>query len=144
MSNVQAPALQQVLVDSYTLMIKLHNYHWNVEGINFKPLHDLFEEQYTELFTAVDVIAERIRQLGPKVPASSRVFAATTSIKAGDENLSDKEMIKDLVVSHEAVLTSIDKALKLSQDAEDEPSVGLLVDRQSFHQKAVWFLSSMV
>ena len=63
-----ASGLSQLLADSYTLYLKTHNYHWNVEGPMFNTLHLMFEEHYTELATAVDEIAERIRALGVKAP----------------------------------------------------------------------------
>ena len=70
-----ATGLSRLLADSYTLYLKTHNYHWNVEGPMFSTLHQMFEEQYTELATAVDEIAERIRALGIKAPGSYSSFS---------------------------------------------------------------------
>ena len=66
--------LSRVLADSYTLYLKTHNYHWNVTGPMFQTLHTMFEEHYTELATAVDDIAERIRALGEFAPGSYTQF----------------------------------------------------------------------
>jgi len=65
-----AAGLKQLLADSYTLYLQTHNFHWNVTGPRFRELHLLFEEQYTELATAVDDIAERIRTLGAAAPGT--------------------------------------------------------------------------
>ena len=78
-----AAGLSRLLADSYTLYLKTHNFHWNVTGPQFNTLHLMFEEQYTELATAVDEIAERIRALGVKAPGSYTAFAKLTSIEEG-------------------------------------------------------------
>ena len=57
-SRIQiAEGLKRVLADSYTLYLQTHNFHWNVTGPQFRELHLMFEEHYTELATAVDDIA---------------------------------------------------------------------------------------
>ena len=73
--------LSRLLADSYTLYLKTHNYHWNVEGPMFNTLHLMFEQQYTELATAVDTIAERIRALGEPAPGSYAAFSKLSSIE---------------------------------------------------------------
>ena len=92
-ANKITEALQIVLADNYALYLKTQNYHWNVTGANFRSLHLLFEEQYTDLFTANDDIAERIRTLGPKVPATLGVFALATNIQDGNENADAQTMV---------------------------------------------------
>ena len=76
-----AEGLSKVLADSYTLYLKTHKFHWNVEGSRFRTLHLMFEEQYNELATAVDEIAERIRALGFPAPGSYSEFSALTEIQ---------------------------------------------------------------
>src|SRR5512132_894702 len=75
-----ADGLSHLLADSYTLYLKTHNFHWNVEGPMFNTLHLMFEGQYTELALAVDLIAERIRALGYPAPGSYAEFVGLTSI----------------------------------------------------------------
>ncbi len=65
--------LSSVLADTYTLYLKTHNFHWNVEGPMFNTLHLMFMDQYTELWNALDAIAERIRSLGYPSPAPARI-----------------------------------------------------------------------
>ena len=69
--NTVIEQLEVLLASSYTLYLKTHNFHWNVKGPMFTTLHTLFETQYTELATAVDEIAERIRALGAMAPGTT-------------------------------------------------------------------------
>src|SRR3989338_1918039 len=96
-----ADGLSRLLADTYTLFLKTHNYHWNVTGPMFQTLHLLFETQYTELFTASDAIAERIRSLGFPAPGSYAQFSKLTSIKEATSVPRAKEMLKDMVEGHE-------------------------------------------
>ena len=73
--------LKRVLADTYTLYLKTHNYHWNVTGPMFDTLHRMFMDQYNELWTAVDEIAERIRALGHYAPGGYKAFAELTRIE---------------------------------------------------------------
>ena len=95
-----ADELKILLADTYALYLKSQNYHWNVEGPNFKPLHEMFEEQYADLAGAIDVISELIRGLGYKARGSFEIYAKLTSIKPADENTNSTKMLKDLVESH--------------------------------------------
>lgn len=76
-----AAGLSRLLADSYTMYLQTHNFHWNVTGPMFSTLHTLFETQYTELATAVDEIAERIRALGVKAPGSYAAFSELSNIR---------------------------------------------------------------
>ncbi|MDY7094248.1 MAG: Dps family protein [Acidobacteriota bacterium] len=140
-----ADGLSKLLADSYTLYLKTHNYHWNVEGPMFNTLHQMFEEQYTELAEAVDVIAERIRALGFPAPGSYEEFQKLTSIEQEkEEGIAAEEMVKRLVRSHEAVVKTARSVLPSADKATDEPSVDLLVERMRLHEKTAWMLRSMV
>lgn len=91
-----------MLADSYTLYLKTHNYHWNVTGPMFNTLHLMFERQYTELATAVDEIAERIRALGMPAPGSYKAYARLTDIEEEEGAPDAAEMIRQLVIGLEA------------------------------------------
>lgn len=99
-----ADGLSRLLADSYTLYLKTHNYHWNVTGPMFSTLHQLFEQQYLELATAVDLIAERIRALGFRAPGSYKEFTHLTSIFEAEGEPDATEMIRDLMEGQEAVV----------------------------------------
>ncbi len=139
-----AAGLSKVLADSYSLYIKTHNYHWNVVGPQFNALHAMFEEQYTELATAVDEIAERIRALGHLAPGSYQEFMALTSIKDGNNKLSAEEMIRDLVEGQETVTRTCRDLLPIAEEAGDAPTADLLTVRMQTHDKTAWMLRSML
>lgn len=117
-----ASGLSKLLADSYTLYLKTHNYHWNVEGPQFNTLHLMFEGHYTELATAVDEIAERIRALGVKAPGSYSEFNAITSIEEATGEESAEEMIRQLVIGQETVARTAREASEAAADASDEPT----------------------
>ena len=142
--NIIAEGLGTLLADSYTLMIKTHNYHWNVEGAHFPALHALFEGQYTELFAAVDEIAERMRALGAKAPAGLHAFSDLSAVKDGDSSKKDKEMVSDLLADHETIISRGEKVLRLAEDNGDAPSADLLTRRLESHQKQAWMLRSFL
>ena len=134
--------LSKLLAESYTLYLKTHNYHWNVTGPMFHSLHLLFEEQYTELATAVDTIAERIRALGDKAPGSYAAFARLSSVKDAEGEPGAAEMLKTLTADHRIVAERANKVLKLAASHEDEGTAAIASDRIEIHEKAAWMLSA--
>jgi starvation-inducible DNA-binding protein len=136
--------LSRLLADSYKLYLKTDNYHWNVTGPLFNTLHAMFEAQYTELATAVDDIAERIRALGHRAPGSYREFAKLTSIVEEQGDPSAEEMIRELVIGQEAVVKTARSVFPLADSAHDEPTADLLTQRMNLHEKNAWMLRSML
>lgn len=136
--------LNKLLADSYLLYLKTQNYHWNVTGKMFRSLHTLFEEQYKELANSIDEIAERIRALGEFAPGSFSTFGKVTSIKEETSIPSAEEMIHNLVVGNEAVVTTAREIISLTDDCEDDVTADLLVDRMQVHEKNAWMLRSMI
>lgn len=139
-----ADGLSRLLADSYSLYMKTHNYHWNVTGPMFNSLHVMFEEQYTELATAVDEIAERIRALGHLAPGSFSEFSALTSIKEGDKSADAQSMIRDLVESQETVVRTCREIFPSVDEASDEPTADLLTVRMQTHEKTAWMLRALL
>ena len=139
-----ANQLSALLADSYSLYLKTHNYHWNVTGPLFNTLHTMFEEQYTELATAVDEIAERIRALGIKAPGSYSAFTALTSISEATGGESAEQMIRALVEGQETVARTARAAFPAADSADDEPTADLLTQRMRIHEKNAWMLRSML
>ncbi|MGD8426234.1 MAG: Dps family protein [Balneolaceae bacterium] len=137
-----ANALSKVLADSYMLYLKTHNYHWNVTGELFHSLHEQFEEQYNELATAVDEIAERIRALGYRAPGTFSEFNDLTSINEEVEEPEALEMVRRLALGNEQVLRTAREALEPAKAAEDEATVDLLTQRLHVHSKTAWMLRS--
>ncbi len=136
--------LSKLLADSYLLYLKTQNYHWNVTGKMFQPLHTLFEEQYTDLAEAVDEIAERIRALGEFAPGSFSAFSKVASIKEENGLPTAEEMIHNLVVGNEAVITTAREIINLCEEAEDDVTADLMVERMQIHEKNAWMLRSMI
>ncbi len=128
------------------MYLKTHNFHWNVIGPMFQPLHSLFEEQYIDLWNASDVIAERIRALGFFVPASYEDFAKRSKIKeaVGNSRVDATTMITQLVGDHEIISRLARELLPEIEEAEDQVTVDLLSDRMKIHEKNAWMLRSFL
>ena len=139
-----AAGLSRLLADSYTLYLKTHNFHWNVTGPMFNTLHVMFMEQYTELWNALDLIAERIRALGFPAPGTYREFAALTVIKESEGVPNAKEMIAQLVAGQEAVVKTARSIFPVVDAASDEPTADLLTQRMQIHEKNAWMLRSLL
>jgi starvation-inducible DNA-binding protein len=134
--------LEKILADSYMLMLKTQNYHWNVVGSNFKPLHETFQTQYEELFASVDELAERIRSLGSKVDGTIDNFKKHSEIKNGNKDFSAEEMIKDLSNDHQIIVKKLHVAIKTAQAEGDESSADIFIQRAKAHEKNIWMLVS--
>jgi starvation-inducible DNA-binding protein len=138
-----ADGLKALLADSYTLYLQTHNFHWNVTGPQFRELHLMFEEHYTELALAVDEIAERIRTLGVYAPGTYAALAALTSIKESADIPPADEMVTILTGGHETVVRTCRKVLAIAQQADDESSAALISDRMRLHEKTAWMLRAL-
>lgn len=139
-----ADGVSRVLADSYSLYLKTHNFHWNVTGPMFNSLHAMFEEQYTELATAVDDIAERIRALGARAPGSYTEYARLTSIPEESTTPDAQEMLRQLVTDHEIVARTAREVFATADSANDQPTADLLTERMQLHEKTAWMLRSML
>ena len=138
-----ANGLKRLLADSYTLYLQTHNFHWNVTGPQFRELHLMFEEHYTELATAVDEIAERIRTLDVAAPGTYKTFAELSSINEIEGVPSANEMVGLLTRGHEQVVKTCRDVLVPAQDASDESTVALVSDRMRVHEKTAWMLRAL-
>jgi starvation-inducible DNA-binding protein len=135
-----ADAVGRLLADTYALYFKTHAYHWNVTGPRFHDLHTMFEEQYTELWQATDVIAERVRALGALAPISYEELAGAASIKFDDATPKADAMVANLVDGHEQVVRTARVVLKLAGEHGDEATADLVAPRVSAHEKFAWML----
>jgi starvation-inducible DNA-binding protein len=135
-----AEGLKRLLADSYTLYLQTHNFHWNVTGLQFRELHLMFEEHYTELALAVDDIAERIRTLDIPAPGTYKQFAQLSSIEEVEGVPSSSEMVELLTKGHEQVIRTARDVLKIAQQADDESTASLVSDRMAIHEKTAWML----
>jgi starvation-inducible DNA-binding protein len=139
-----ADGLSRLLADTYTLYLQTHNFHWNVEGPMFNTLHLMFMAQYTELWNALDAIAERIRALGYPAPGTYKAFANLTSIEETDGVPDALDMVRILVKGHEAVTRTARKVFPAAEKASDESTADLLTQRLQIHEKTAWMLRSLL
>ncbi len=140
-----AAGLSKLLADTYTLYLTTHNFHWNVTGPMFNTLHLMFMTQYTELWTAVDPIAERIRSLGHPAPGSYAAFGKLATIPDAPTNPPKAlEMVRILVDGHEAVARTARGIFPLADKASDEPTADLLTQRLTVHEQTAWMLRSLL
>ncbi|HES76263.1 MAG TPA: DNA starvation/stationary phase protection protein [bacterium] len=135
--------LSRLLADSYSLFLMTHNFHWNVVGPQFRSLHLMFEEQYTELFTGVDEIAERIRSLGIAAPGTFKKFESLASFAIPEDAMGAGEMLVALVQAQEAVVRTARATLPVADEANDQPTMDLLTRRMEIHEKNAWMLRAM-
>jgi starvation-inducible DNA-binding protein len=140
-----AAGLARLLADTYTLYLTTHNFHWNVTGPMFNTLHAMFMAQYTELWNAVDPVAERIRSLGHPAPGSYAQFGKLSSLKdAPGSPPKAMEMVRILVEGHEAVARTARQVFPLADKAGDEPTADLLTQRLTVHEQTAWMLRSLL
>jgi starvation-inducible DNA-binding protein len=139
-----AEGLGRFLADSYVLYGKTHGFHWNVTGPMFNTLHLMFMDQYTELWTALDVIAERIRALGFPAPYGGAHFAALASIPETEGQPGALDMVRELIKGHEAVARTARSLFPVVSAADDQPTADLLTQRLQFHEKTAWMLRSLL
>ncbi len=144
-------SLQNVLSNTYGLYFATHNYHWNVEGSQFINLHKLFDEQYNELFQAVDIIAERIRELESyAIPFKDKdilnILKTTSDAinKETDVNTRALRMVHNLIDMNQTVINICQLTKNEAQAVEDDETESLMVERVTAHQKALWILRSIV
>ena len=140
-----AAGLSRLLADTYTLYLTTHNFHWNVTGPMFNTLHAMFMQQYTELWNAVDPIAERIRSLGHVAPGSYAQFGQLASINDVPATPPKAlEMVRILVEGHEAVARTARSIFPVADEAHDEPTADLLTQRLAVHEQTAWMLRSLL
>ena len=140
-----AEGLSRLLADTYTLYLTTHNFHWNVTGPMFNTLHAMFMGQYTELWNAVDPVAERIRSLGHPAPGSYAAFGRLSSLPDAPETPPKAlDMVRVLVAGHEAVARTARKLFPIADKAGDEPTADLLTQRLTVHEQTAWMLRSLL
>jgi starvation-inducible DNA-binding protein len=140
-----ADGLSHLLADTYTLYLTTHNFHWNVTGPMFNSLHDMFMLQYTELWNAVDPIAERIRSLGHVAPGSYADFSKLSSLPdAPPKPPRALEMVAILAAGHEGTARTARSLFPLVDKAGDEPTADLLTQRVTVHEQSAWMLRALL
>lgn len=137
-----ANGLKKLLADTYALYLKTHGYHWNVEGPHFQQLHALFMEQYTEMWTAVDELAERIRALGEYAPSSYSEMASLSSIVEETGHPDWRVMVTNLAEGHHETAKSAREVLRVAEEIGDDATADVVTPRITLHEKTAWMLRS--
>ena len=137
-------SLSTVLADSYMLYLKTHNFHWNVTGPMFQTLHVMFQEQYTELWNALDDIAERIRALGHYAPGTYKRYAELSSIQEEPSVPDPREMIRQLVEGQEILVRTLRASVRIADEIDDYPTADMLTTRMEIHEKNAWMLRAFL
>lgn len=135
--------LNQLLADSYALYLKTQYHHWNIIGPNFYMLHKMLQEQYEELAEAVDSIAERIRMLGAFAPGSFEEFTKLTKIKSGIQQ-DWQSIIETLHADHVYMSNSLQIHIRHAEEAKDDVSMDLMIQRAAYHQQVAWMLLATI
>ncbi|OGB71550.1 MAG: DNA starvation/stationary phase protection protein [Burkholderiales bacterium RIFOXYC12_FULL_65_23] len=139
-----AAGLSALLADSYTLYLMTHNFHWNVTGPQFNSLHNMFMTQYTEQWTALDIIAERIRALGFPAPGTYKEFVKLASIEEVEGVPKATDMVRHLVAAQEATARTARTLFPVVDAANDQPTADVLTQRIDIHEKTAWMLRSLL
>jgi starvation-inducible DNA-binding protein len=133
--------LQTALADEMVLYVKLRNYHWNVTGQSFAPLHALFEAQYTQLEATIDELAERVRMYGENTIGTMNAFIKTARLQEDDGKLPDTNgMVANLVNDHEALIRHLRADIDALDELDDVGAEDMLTGLLQDHQKMAWFL----
>jgi starvation-inducible DNA-binding protein len=134
--------LTKVLADTFILYFKTHAFHWNVEGPHFSALHEMFGEQYTEMWTVSDDIAERIRALDAYAPLNLKAMHSAATIGETGQMPDAMEMVKQLANDNQALVETIYPVLRAAEEKGDEATVDMLIGRINTHEKYAWMLNS--
>ena len=135
--------MRKVLADTFAMYLKAHNYHWNVEGVNFPQYHEFFGNLYGELHGAVDPIAEEIRALNAYAPGSFTRFLELTEIEDEMTIPSGVEMAARLTIDNEKVLSTLNLAFKLADELDQQGLADFVAGRIDAHKKHGWMLRSI-
>lgn len=144
MSQTIIEDLRLVVADTYALIAQTHLCHWNVRGPSFFSLHAAFEEQYNELFGAVDEIAERIRAKGALAPGGLSNLANMAGIEELAEDSTAEEMVRHLADANEKLLKDLKAASKRAAEIGDSETEDMMIARIQVHEKTVWMLRSFL
>jgi starvation-inducible DNA-binding protein len=136
--------LSRLLADTYVVYLKTHNFHWNVEGPMFQTLHQMFMEQYTETWNAIDLVAERMRSLGHYAPGTYAEYLKLARVKETAGVPKAEQMVKLLIDGQEAIVKTAREVLPVAEGANDQPTLDLLTQRMQVHEKNAWMLRSLL
>ncbi|MEM7651015.1 MAG: DNA starvation/stationary phase protection protein [Pseudomonadota bacterium] len=137
-------SLKIVLADTFALYFKTHAFHWNVTGPRFHSLHEMFEEQYIDMWEASDTIAERIRQKGDFTANNPKDIMKDTTLEHISQTPDANEMVKMLANDNREIVKSLKEAADVAAEAKDVATEDLMIERMQAHEEAAWMLESSI
>jgi starvation-inducible DNA-binding protein len=140
MNDTLQKAAKIGFASEFTFYLKAHFFHWNVEGIHFRELHDLFGTIYEEVYGSIDDFAEKIRSLGAYAPGSNSRFAMLTRIEDETEVWVAEKMVSELLQDSDNMVTILKKVYDLAEAAGEHGFSNFLAERMDAHRKHSWQL----
>lgn len=135
-------SLKTLLADTVTMYFVAQGFHWNVEGEDFYQYHELFQEVYEDVYSAIDPIAEDVRKLGEYAPYTLSKFTDLRTVEPKDVRPNAKAMAKELIRINDALIESIGKAFKDAEKAGEQGIMDFLAGRDDMHKKWRWMLTA--
>lgn len=135
-------ALNQVLASTYGLYLQTQNFHWNVRGSHFHSLHEMFQDQYEEYASAIDLIAEHIRTYQVIVPGTFESMSKFSQLEQKEGGLSDSEMLETLVAMNKQMIELLTQTAELADKDDALEAEDLMIQRLHVHRKHLWMLES--
>lgn len=129
---------------TFSFYLKAHNFHWNVEGVNFKQFHDLLGDVYEEVYGSIDTFAEQIRALGSYMPGSYTRFSMLSQIEDENDILDDRSMVAELLEDNEKLKKILKMVFDLSEQAGEHGFSDFIAGRMDAHSKHGWMLRSIL
>ncbi|WP_187430784.1 General stress protein 20U [Roseobacter fucihabitans] len=135
-----AEALNQSVAETAVTTMLAQNFHWNVKGMAFGPLHDLFQQMYEDHFVAQDDLAERIRALDVHAEGTLAGMLKRSKIHEHDGHATDQEMIRVMKEAQETLASTLAGCGALAAEHGDTLTEDLCIARGQTHEKFAWFL----
>lgn len=135
-------ALTKAMAETSVVQMKSQNFHWNVTGMAFGPLHDLFGKIYTDHFAALDELAERVKALGGHAEGRYAEYLRLSSIKESDGNIKDGAMIEELAHDERVLSSTLRRLAARAEEHGDLVTNDMAIARAEAHDKFAWMLAA--
>ena len=133
-------AAKIAFASEYSFFIKAQNFHWNVEGMFFEPLHNLFGKIYEEVYDSIDTFAEEIRAMGTYTPASFSRLSMLSQVDDEREILDSKMMVAELLQDNEKMIKMLQYLFEVSEANKQYGFSDFVAGRLDAHKKHSWML----
>ena len=135
-------AAKIAFASEFSFYLKAHQFHWNVEGMFFQQLHELFGTIYEEVFESIDTFAEQIRGMDTYMPGSYTRFSMLSKIDEENQILDAKEMLATLLADSEKMIEILKMVFDLSEEHGERGFSDFIASRIDAHRKHSWMLRS--